>query len=140
MFRADRRANASFARRLEELHSRIDASNRQHVNSNCKSGKLKMRKVLIAALGLASLGTLAGVQPAFAAPANYCANVSVQKCVTNGRYHCTTNQQVTFYNQCWAEIAAHKQQAARQQIQNAINAAQTPTGILGSGRPPRQAK
>ena len=99
-----------------------------------------MRKVLITAFGLASLNTLAGVQPAFAAPANYCANVSVQKCVTNGRYHCTTNQQVTFYNQCWAEIAAHKQQASKQQIQNAINSAQTPTGILGSGRPPRQAK
>jgi hypothetical protein len=101
---------------------------------------LKMRKVLIIALGLASLSTLAGVQPAFAAPANYCANVSVQKCVTNGRYHCTGNQQVTFYNQCWAEIAAHKQQAAKQQVQNAINSAYIPTGILGSGRPPRQAK
>jgi hypothetical protein len=110
------------------------------VNSNCKIREIENAQVLITALGLASLSTLAGVQPAFAAPANYCANVSVQKCVTNGRYHCTGNQQVTFYNQCWAEIAAHKQQAAKQQIQNAINAAQTPTGILGSGRPPRQAK
>src|SRR5262245_33082755 len=99
-----------------------------------------MRKLLIIVVSLASLSSFEVVQPAFAAPITYCAKVSVEKCVTNGRYHCTGHQQETFYNQCWADIAAHKQQAAKQQVQNAINSAQTPTGILGSGKAPRQAK
>lgn len=43
-----------------------------------------MRKVLIAALSLASLGALAGVQPAFALPKDYCEQ-QLRKCSTSGK-------------------------------------------------------
>ena len=111
-----------------------------------------MRKVLIIALGLASLATLGGVQLASAGYEDgRCLNLAIRNPSTSvctpsagGTKVCKTNQAVFdfIYNRCVRAkvIQAAQQKASKQQLQNAVNAAQTPTGILGSGKPARQAK
>lgn len=97
-----------------------------------------MRKVLIIALGLASFGTLAGVQPASADQASQaCVNIALQQCNGLGG-QCTTSQQyLTLFRQC-VNTAAANVKASRQQLQSRISTAQTPTGILP--KPKTQAK
>jgi hypothetical protein len=71
IFCADRYAYALSKRHNgQTARPRIDAWNRLHEKQNWEN--LKMRKVLIIALGLASLGALANVQPAFAVQKQVC--------------------------------------------------------------------
>ena len=103
-----------------------------------------MRKVLIIALGLASLGAIASVQPAAAQYRDSgCIRVALnqrpQLCVViDGVKTCHTDFNGA-YNQC-VSTKAEQQKAAKQQVQNYINNAQSPTGILGAGKPPRHAQ
>ena len=67
-----------------------------------------MRKVLIIALGLASFGAVAGVQPASADQASQaCVNIALQQCNGLGG-QCTTSQQyLTLFRQCVNTAAAN---------------------------------
>ena len=107
-----------------------------------------MHKALIIALGLASLATLGGVQ---LASAGYEDSGCLRLAYSERHRYCTGRTEVCktdrvmfdhTYNQCVRAkvIQAAQQKASKLQLQNAVNAAQTPAGILGSGKPARQAK
>src|SRR5262245_46990429 len=113
---------------------------------------MKMRKVLIIARGLTSLAILAGARSAAAqyedkscsylAFTDRLSHVCTVSADGKTKVCKTVQARVDFiYNRCVSAKAqqAAQQKAARQQVQNAINTAQTPTGILGSGRAPKHA-
>jgi hypothetical protein len=100
-----------------------------------------MRKVLIVAFGLASLGALGNVQPASALDfaCFKVANADANRCQRGFDGTVTTCNFVQdiydrSYNKCLVD-KAERQQAAKQQKQNYITNAQNPTGILGAGKP-----
>ena len=94
-----------------------------------------MRKVLIIALGLVSLGALAGVQPALASQA--CVQIALQQCNASGGTCTTSTQYLSLYRQCLNDEGA-RAAAARQMKKDYVNNAQSPTGILGAGKPPKR--
>ena len=96
-----------------------------------------MRKVLIVIFGLASLGALVGVQPASASQA--CVQIALQQCNASGGKCTTSTQYLGLYRQCLNDEGA-RAAASKQMKKDYINNAQSPTGILGAGKPPKRAQ
>jgi hypothetical protein len=97
-----------------------------------------MRKVLIVVFGLVSLGALA-MQPASASIGAMCVNIAQQRCIAAGDQCTTSDQYLALQRQCVTEFTV-KAAVAKQQKQDYINHAQTPTGIIGGGKPKLQSK
>ncbi len=97
-----------------------------------------MRKVLFGTLGLVTFGALA-IQPASATIGGMCVDVAKQQCSAAGGQCTTSTQYLALYRQCVNDFTV-RAAVAKQQQQNYINNAQTPTGIIGGGKPKLQFK
>jgi hypothetical protein len=89
-----------------------------------------MRKVLIIALGLASLGVLANVRPVLAESSRAaCVNAALQQCNSLGGKCTTSTQYLALYNKCvdGAYAATARQSQATKNYLNNVNSS---TGIL----------
>ena len=106
-----------------------------------------MRKVLLIAFGLVSFSVFGNVQPALARSTwtPEACTIAIQNCQQgpHARSHDTCVKGMAWcYKQAEIDVAANKAaaQLSSQMKKDYINHAQSPTGILGAGKPPKRAQ